>query len=144
MTKPTKEELKHEYVTTGITITQLTRKYNLNRASVYRWAEKYLWDVERKAFQETVNEKVERQNETRAEMRASSNAEFLINLNYSADKLFAKVNQLLDLDDALAPRDLKSLSDTLLNIKLLRDIKTQEDEAKTFKVEFVGNEWDAN
>ena len=57
----------------------------------------------------------------------------------AADKLLAKVYQLLDLDDALAPRDLKSISSTLLDIKMLTDVRDDDGDKEPVTIRFAGN-----
>ena len=67
-------------------------------------------------------------------------------LYQATDKLLDKVFQLLDLDDALAPRDLKSLSSTLMDVKMLRAKDDTEVAAleNQITVRFVGNDWDGD
>ena len=68
---------------------------------------------------------------------------FQAQVSESARKLLEKVNELLSLEEALAPRDLKSLSSTLLD---LRDILTVHkevgEEENGITVTFVNNPWD--
>lgn len=63
----------------------------------------------------------------------------------SVDKLQQKIDQLLELDEVLPPRDLKSLSSTLLDVKMLFGFKDEEDSDNSsdkIVVEFVNNDWD--
>lgn len=128
--------LKTEYITTDISQRDLAEKYGVNFVTVNRhsraegWMEareKYANDVYKRCLQKAENKAVDKY------------ARFL----NSVDKLQAKIDQLLELEDALSPRDLKSLSSALMDAKELYGFKEEEkpEDDNKIVVEWVGEDW---
>lgn len=140
----TKEKIHDEYLNTDISIRGLASKYNIPKGRIESWIKSGNWSTEKKALL-SMAERIA------VDKRADSNRRYVdimaerVDRIYSAsDKLLDKVTQLLELEDALAPRDLKSISSTLLDIKMLHGIRDADEdkEDKTLTVTFVKNPWD--
>lgn len=125
-----KERIHQEYISTDISIRQLAAKYNVGASTINRWIAADGWSVEKRYYL------VEAARRAREELAGDRDQYMsaLISRNKSlvnsADKLLAKVDALLDLEDALCPKDLKSLSSTLLDIKMLHDVGRDDEPGK--------------
>ena len=107
-----------DYILTGASFRDLAEKYGVSKSSIAKKCKTGGWVDKRGQFVDKVDKDVLVATKEVAVNRAMAICE-------SADKLLVKVNQLLDLDDALSPRDLKSLSSTLLDLKMIHGIKTE-------------------
>lgn len=153
-----KETIHREYVTTDISIRALARKYGVGVSTLNRWIHDNHWTVEKRAYLSEAAEIARRKiAEAAAEkMRAIENASIperdqeidrYVNaladraekIYTSADRLLIKVNQLLNLEDALAPRDLKAISSTLLDIKMIQDIEPRSETTQNTVVRLAGD-----
>ena len=132
-------KIRHEYITTSISQRELCRKYDVSRSAFWKKCHDEKWNEKREKHQSQVESKVIQMAETKAIDQTAR-------LYEATDKLLNKVFQLLDMDDALAPRDLKSLSSTLTDIKMLRAKDDSEVTAleNQITVKFVGNDWDGD
>lgn len=133
-----KEAIHLEYISTDLSLRVLAKKHNMSVSTLQLWKKDGHWDVERKAMLAAATERA-------AENLSTAKAQALDSLTSrqektleAADKLLAKVYQLLDLDDALAPRDLKSISSTLLDIKMLTDVRDDGGDKEPVTIRFVG------
>lgn len=133
-----KEAIHLEYISTDLSLRVLAKKHNMSVSTLQLWKNNGHWDVERKAMLAAATERA-------AENLSTAKAQALDSLTSrqektlaAADKLLAKVYQLLDLDDALAPRDLKSISSTLLDIKMLTDVRDDGGDKEPVTIRFVG------
>lgn len=134
-----KEAIHLEYISTDLSLRVLAKKHNMSVSTLQLWKNNGHWDVERKAMLAAATEKA-------AENLSTEKAQALDSLTSrqektlaAADKLLAKVYQLLELEDALAPRDLKSISSTLLDIKMLTDVRDDVGEKEPVTIRFAGN-----
>jgi len=146
--RPEKEQIHREYVTSDISIRALASKYGVGKSTIANWMQQGAWTAEKKAYlQKAAQRAQERANaewERGMEQYVDALAQRTKNIYESADLLLLKVNELLQLEDALAPRDLKSLSSTLLDLKMIHDIKPAETEDKSkgqYTVEFIHMDW---
>lgn len=136
-----KEQVHIEYVTTELSLRKVALKFGLSRSTVGKWARDGLWQQEKELHL------IEAQKAAIDHFKAESDhhidllAERTRRIYNSADKLLDKVDQLLDLDDALSPRDLKSISSTLLDIKMIHNIKDEDDKVDN-TVHVVFDEWE--
>ena len=130
--------IKNEYISSEISMRKLAAKHNVDLKSIATHSKQEGWVAQRKEYHNRVQAKTLQNIED-----AASN--FQAEVSESARKLLDKVNEVLRLEEALAPRDLKSLSSTLLD---LRDIlavggdKDNQEEKNTFTVTWVNNPWD--
>ena len=130
--------IKNEYISSEISMRKLAAKHNVDLKSIATHSKQEGWVAQRNEYRDRVQAKTLQNIED-----AASN--FQAEVSDSARKLLDKVNEVLKLEEALAPRDLKSLSSTLLD---LRDIlavggdKDNPDNKNTFTVTWVNNPWD--
>lgn len=130
-------KLKTEYVTTTVSQRELAKKYNVQPTMIARKCKEEDWVGEREAFvRKTSARCVQRTQDQKVDAAAR--------LHRSAEKLLEKIDQLMELDDVLAPRDLKSISGTMLDVKTVLGIKDEEakDTSNEIKVTFVEAPWD--
>lgn len=134
-----KEAIHLEYISTDLSLRVLAKKHNMSVSTLQLWKNNGHWDVERKAMLAAATERA-------AENLSTAKAQALDSLTSrqektlaAADKLLTKVYQLLELEDALAPRDLKSISSTLLDIKMLTDVRDDVGEKEPVTIRFAGN-----
>ena len=133
-----KEAIHLEYISTDLSLRVLAKKHNMSVSTLQLWKKDGHWDVERKAMLAAATERAAENLSTEKAQALDSLAERQEKTLAAADKLLAKVYQLLDLDDALAPRDLKSISSTLLDIKMLTDVRDDGGEKEPVTIRFVG------
>ena len=129
--------IKNEYISSEISMRKLAAKHNVDLKSIATHSKQEGWVAQRNEYRDRVQAKTLQNIED-----AASN--FQAEVSDSARKLLDKVNEVLKLEEALAPRDLKSLSSTLLD---LRDIlavgeKDNQDNKNSFTVTWVNNPWD--
>lgn len=134
-----KEAIHLEYISTDLSLRVLAKKHNMSVSTLQLWKNNGHWDVERKAMLAAATERA-------AENLSTAKAQALDSLTSrqektlaAADKLLAKVYQLLELEDALAPRDLKSISSTLLDIKMLTDVRDDVGDKEPVTIRFAGD-----
>ena len=132
-------QIRREYITTGASQRYLAKKFGISKTAIQRKCKLEGWVEKRDQHIAKVNAKVDQRTE---DALVDQNTRLI----QATNKLLDKVFQLLDLEDALAPRDLKSLSSTLTDIKLLRAKDDTESAVaeKEITVRFVGNEWDGD
>ena len=132
-------KIRREYITTGASQRDLSKKYGVSKSLIARKAKEENWLEKRGQYVGKVDAKVEQKTE-------SILVDQTARLYEATNKLLDKVFQLLDLDDALAPRDLKSLSSTLMDVKMLRAKDDSEVAAleNQITVKWIGNDWDGD
>lgn len=137
-----KEAIHLEYISTDLSLRVLAKKHNMSVSTLQLWKNNGHWDVERKAMLAAATERA-------AENLSTAKAQALDSLTSrqektmaAADKLLAKVYQLLELEDALAPRDLKSISSTLLDIKMLTDVPDAAEGSNSVVIQIAGEAGD--
>ena len=142
---------KQYYICNDVSLREVASKFKLSEASVFRRASKEKWNSEKmqfdskviaKAKQKAADKIAEKHAETFAEYAVEQQAD-LIELNRM---LIEKAKQTLGLyDEALSPRDLKSISSMITDL-VLNNEKMQATQASAasdkITVEFVKGEWD--
>lgn len=132
------DALKTEYVTTSISQRDLAKKYGLNNVTISKRATADSWMEDRKKHTKRVQARCLHEAENISVTRYKK---FLNSL----DRLQEKIDQILELDDALPPRDLKSLSSTLTDVKILCGFKDEDEKDEdSVTVRFVDNDWDTD
>ena len=102
----------------GMTYREVAAKYGVSVGTISYWAKHDKWPVEQ--YRNTPPKKVEQ--ELNAVQIANLERETEEHSDYdmlreTAYKALKKINDLLDLDEALAPRDIKSITSSLLDLK---------------------------
>ena len=115
-------QIRREYVTTGASYRDLAKKYGVSVGMIAKKSKSEKWIEKREQYVYKVDTKVEQKAQ---DIKIDQTAR----LYEATNKLLDKVFQLLDLEDALAPRDLKSLSSTLMDIKMITGVKTDAEKA---------------
>lgn len=132
-------KIRREYVTTGASQRDLSKKYGVSKSLIARKAKEENWVDKRGQYVGKVDAKVEQKAE-------SILVDQTARLYEATDMLMDKVFQLLKLKEPLAPRDLKSLSSTLMDVKMLRAKDDSEVAAleNQITVKWVGRDWDGD
>ena len=138
MIKIDKTKVREDY-RNGLTVRQIADKYNVPKSTVGDWIKRYGWtqEVKIKKICE-LHSLPEKKSDTKAGPSSDNKSDgeeigqkekkptgpeisledYEILRKYVM-KILAKADQLLDLDDALAPRDLKSLTSMLMDARVL-------------------------
>lgn len=130
--------IKNEYISSEISMRKLAAKHKVDLKSIATHSKQEGWVAQRKEYQNRVQAKTLQNIE-----EAASN--FQAEVSESARKLLDKVNEVLKLEEALAPRDLKSLSSTLLDLRDILAVGGEKDNPEnenTLTVTWVNNPWD--
>ena len=136
-----KKAVREDYVN-GYSVRMLASKYGVPKSTVNDWIKKYGWTQERTIDQKKVRALLEAANQEtdtpkkKPDTKNRTPSEPLTmdgdfeRLRVYTIKLLGKADQLLDLDDALAPRDLKSLSSMLMDVRTLLNILSPREETE--------------
>ena len=142
-----KEVIHLDYITTDLSLRVLAKKHNVAVSTLKKWKDEGHWDVERKALLADAAQQAREKFETDVAQALNSMTDRMGKILESADKLLLKVDQLLSLEDALAPRDLKSISSVLVDVLTMQNTVNGQDEDKkddknSFTVTWINNPWD--
>lgn len=142
-----KEAIHLDYITTDLSLRVLAKKHNVAVSTLKKWKDAGHWDVERKALLADAAQQARDKFETDKAQAVNMLTDRLGKILESADKLLLKVDQLLSLEDALAPRDLKSISSVLVDVMTMQNTVNDQDEGKednknTITVRWIDNPWD--
>ena len=129
------QKIKMEYVTRGTSARELARKYKLQPTTVQRKSKMEDWPSQREEYVRTLTQKC-------VQRTQSDTVDSVARLAQSARKLMDKCNALLAMDDVVAPRDLKAVTDTLIGVKNLLGIKDEDNSKQEITVTFKENVWD--
>ena len=150
--------LREDYIS-GYSCRMLAAKYGVPKSTVSYWIKRYGWkqesgkqkyvkadDIPRHQVTElidcTLDSSLDRPTEIvqhldelpMPETIPPASEEYIL-LRQRARKVLEKADQLLDIDDALAPRDLKSLSSMLLDVRqLLNVLSPYEEEERRLRI----------
>ena len=139
----------HEDYQRGLTVRALAAKYGVPRSTINDWAKRYGWQktsavspyVTIKELGQIAAKKPDRPSDADTSIESLSFHELMCSY---AKKLLRKADDLLDLDDALAPRDLKSLSSMLLDVRtLLNAMSPLEEEEMRLKLQALRKQAEA-
>jgi hypothetical protein len=120
-------QIKTEYVVKGTPYRKLCEKYGVSLRTLADHATRENWTEERKKMRSAVAKEAQ-QIATKAGSVAASNR--VERLYTASEQLMKKAEQLLYLDEPLSPRDLKALSATLLDARVLMGIRDDDDRAE--------------
>ena len=138
MIKIDKTQVREDY-RNGLSVRQIADKYNIPKSTIGDWIKRYGWTQEvkikkicelhcltEKKPDKEMTTKPDRKSdgkETGQKEKKPDGPEISLEdyeiLRKYVMKILAKADQLLDLDDALAPRDLKSLTSMLMDARVL-------------------------
>lgn len=116
-----KEVIHLDYITTDLSLRVLAKKHNVAVSTLKKWKDDGHWDVERKALLADAAQQAREKFDTDKAQALDSLADRMEKILLSTDKLLLKVDQLLNIPDALAPRDLKSISSVLVDVITLQN-----------------------
>ncbi len=117
-------KIKNEYIAQGTPYRKLCEKYGVNERTLCRRAKKEEWQRLRTECVSKVNEKCQQRTIKNEVQKMTRDVDRMF---AATDKLLKKAEQLLEIEDALAPRDLRSLSSTLLDVRTLLGIRDEAD-----------------
>ena len=142
-----KEVIHLDYITTDFSLRVLAKKHNVAVSTLKKWKDEGHWDVERKALLAEATQQARDKFETDKAQAVNTLSDRMEIILKSTDKLLVKVDQLLSLEDALAPRDLKSISSVLADVMTIQNTVNGQDEDKkdsknNFTVTWINNPWD--
>ena len=141
-----KEVIHLDYITTDLSLRVLAKKHSVAVSTLKKWKDDGHWDVERKALLADAAQQAREKFDTDVAQALNGMTDRLGKILESADKLLLKVDQLLALEDALAPRDLKSISSVLVDVMTMQNMDKSgdnpEDSKNTITVRWVDNPWD--
>lgn len=142
-----KEVIHLDYITTDLSLRVLAKKHSISVSTLKKWKDDGHWDVERKALLAEATQQAREKFDTDVAQALNGMTDRLGKILESADKLLLKVDQLLSLEDALAPRDLKSISSVLVDVLTMQNTvddpdKGKEDNKNTITVRWIDNPWD--
>lgn len=129
-----KAAIRADY-TAGMSFRALAETYGIPKSTIAQWAKDEQWPkmasarqtrratVVRRAIRESLDRLDSSDNSDNSDVgQAEGRCEDYQMLRQYAEKLLHKADQILDIDDALAPRDLKSVSAMLLDVRTLLNV----------------------
>lgn len=127
-------QIREDYMQ-GFSIRMLAAKYDVAKSTIGRWVKQYGWVQETKQKRASALcgtlERTSGDDGTRdVQPEPLPVAQDYDMMRTYARKVLAKADALLELDDALAPRDLKSLSSMLLDVRTLLNILSPREAAE--------------
>lgn len=116
------EQIKTEYITQGVSPRELAKKYKVSKNTIYQRAKSEDWE----------GQKVQFRDETGTKIRDSIQNQMVddaVKLMSAADALLDRVVEIIDLDNPkhMTPSGVKNLAETLLNLKEIKNIRSDED-----------------
>ena len=143
-----KAQVREDYIR-GMSLRALSLKYDIPKSTVAHWSKKYGWVQEERPKVHSKRPKPKKPKldtlplyvqqkplDTCTEpvqVEVDSTDYFMI--REYAKKVLKKADDLLELDDALAPRDLKSLSSMLLDVRqMLGTLSPLEEEERKLRL----------
>lgn len=124
-----KEVIHLDYITTDKSLRVLAKDHNVAVSTLKKWKDAGHWDVERKALLAEATQQAIERFDTDKEQALDSLSDRAEKILLCIDKLLVKTEQLLNIPDALAPRDVKSLSSVLVDVITMQNsLKGEEEE----------------
>ncbi len=124
--------IREDYIREGMSYRKLAEKYGIDRERLTKRAREEGWPTQR-----MMQVPAETQPAQTGPEEPLMSREWAERLLASAGLLLEKVNQLLQLEDALAPRDVKSISSTLLDLKAILEISLRSADAQEQRLDVV-------
>ncbi len=119
------EQIKTEFITEGTKPRELAKKYRVSKNTVYQRAKEEDWEGQRVRFWDEAGTK------TRDELQ-NQIVDEAVRLVSAADALLEKVIEIIDNDNPkhMTPAGVRHISETLLNLKSIKNIRSEEDIAE--------------
>ena len=116
------EQIKTEYITQGASPRELAKKYKVSKNTIYQRAKAEDWE----------GQKVQFRDETGTKIRDSIQNQMVddaVKLMSAVDALLDRVVEIIDLDNPkhMTPAGVKNISETLLNLRTIKNIRSAED-----------------
>ena len=133
-----KAQVRDDYIR-GFSVRMLAAKYDVPKSTIGRWVKQYGWTQEAGAAQEERIRRKKEEWDRPRDVPRDTGTEDIPPLPVADDykmmreytgKLLAKADVLLDLNDKLTPKDLKSLSGMLLDVRTLLNILSPREAAE--------------
>lgn len=116
-------KIEKEYVTTEASLRQLAAKYGVGMSSMNRHSRERGWVAKRKAHENVIADKV---GARLASAEADEQSDRALRVMQVSDKLLDLCKKMCDME-GIAPRDLRSLTAALMDIKEIQMIKSALD-----------------
>lgn len=116
-------KIEKEYVTTEASLRQLAAKYGVGMSSMNRHSRERGWVAKRKAHENVIADKV---GARLASAEANEQSDRALRVMQVSDKLLDLCEKMCDMK-GIAPRDLRSLTAALMDIKEIQMIKSALD-----------------
>lgn len=116
-------KIEKEYVTTEASLRQLAAKYGVGMSSMNRHSRERGWVAKRKAHENVIADKV---GARLASAEADEQSDRALRVMQVSDKLLDLCEKMCDME-SIAPRDLRSLTAALMDIKEIQMIKSALD-----------------
>lgn len=137
-----KAAVYQEYITSTISLRALSRKYDIPMSTLHGWYARGGWSVQKKEFMQQASAMAAERKRTEQEQILDTLSDRAYRVLTCTDKLIDRVEQVLALEDALAPRDLKSISSVLLDIQTIKyQAEDKQQDTTEWRVVLEEREW---
>ncbi len=124
------EKARLAYIYGNLSYQEVAEKFGVSRRSVERHASKGDWTALKKAHDGEVAEACRQES-------IKLGTEFIEELNRDAWKTHSKIALILDMDEPISPRDLRSITGAIYELRMMAG---GQDEDKEMVIRFVGYE----
>lgn len=125
-----REAIHQDYIRSDMSLRAFAKKHHLSLSTLHAWKTEGLWDIEKRDFLNKSAEIARKRADIKLEQQMNGVVDRMEMVLEASDKLLVKVGQLLDLEDALAPRDLKSISSVLVDVQMLHANAGKDEDSK--------------
>lgn len=130
MVRNDKEAIHQDYIHSDLSLRNFAKKHKMSLSTLHKWKSEGLWDVEKRQFLTKSAEIARKRADIKLEQQMNGVVDRMEMVLEASDKLLVKVGQLLDLEDALAPRDLKSISSVLVDVQMIHANAGKDEDSK--------------
>lgn len=137
-TEETWEKIRTEYITQGKKPVELSKKYRVSKNDIYQRAKDEDWKGKKGNYREETGEKI-------IEAVQKREIDDALRLVTVGDRILDRVEEILEIGRIkhMTPTGLKNLSEVVLNIKELKNIRSAEDiEEQRARIEKLRREAD--
>ena len=130
MVRNDKEAIHQDYIHSDLSLRNFAKKHKMSLSTLHKWKSEGLWDAEKRQFLTKSAEIARKRADIKLEQQMNGVVDRMEMVLEASDKLLVKVGQLLDLEDALAPRDLKSISSVLVDVQMIHANAGKDEDSK--------------